>query len=70
MADLMAVNREMNHLIVSNIEETSEQKSHREKIDDNKHYGQVVNSVKTFLGLSIIGWVRGEVSHVHARETN
>lgn len=48
MADPMAMDREMNHLIVGNMEEISEQKSNREKIHDNTHYGQGVHSVKTF----------------------
>ena len=75
MADLMAVDRETNHLIVGNVEERSEQKSNREKfhpIHDHRHYGQGVYSVeisfaaRRILGLSLIGWAMGEVSHVHA----
>lgn len=75
MADLMAVDREMNHLIVGNVEERSEQKSNREKshpIHDNRHDGQAIHSVETsfatrrFLGFSLIGWGMSEVSHVHA----
>ena len=51
MIDLMAVSPEVNHLIVSIIEEISEQKSKKEDIhpiDDNGHIGQGFDSVKTF----------------------
>ena len=72
MADLMAVDREINHYIVgNNIEEVFEQESNKRNIHrmhDNAHHGQGVHSVRTsfvtrrFLGLSIIGWVTSKVS--------